>query len=213
MSCTNNVAKITPTMDYHTIQNRVIANYPETTIDLGIVYEGDDFEVAKEYGKIIYSHTVKNPFQINKKIIGAYCVMKNRRGEFITVMDKAELDKCKNMSKNKSEWSCWRQWEGEMCLKTVLKRACKRYFFDEVKDLLDEDNENYDLNLNQSKNSPFTHFMELIKNFSEDKRKILVEQWEALNNNLTAQRDLFYKVKKGIWDKDTEVDFYDDHNK
>ena len=195
------VAKITQTMDYHEIQNRVIANYPETVVDLDLIYDGDVFTIKKENGRISYQHDINNALDNQKKITGAYCLIRNRRGESLTVMNKAELDKCRSMSKNRNEWSCWNQWTGEMCLKTVLKRACKRYFYDEVSDLLEEDNKNYDptgqnvYKPEQKVSTPFQQFMNLIKTLPEDRQMELMGQWEDVADDTNKCREL-YKMAK-----------------
>jgi hypothetical protein len=38
--------------------------------------------------RVIYNHTINNPFDNNKKIVGAYCIIKNRCGEFISISIK-----------------------------------------------------------------------------------------------------------------------------
>lgn len=201
MTYNNNVIKITQTTDYHVIQNRVLNNYPETKFDIGVVYEDDIFEFSDENGKLFYNHIIKNPFKKNKTIVGAYCFLKNRKGITKAIMDKDELLKCKNMSKNQRESSAWKNWESEMCLKAVLKRACKRCFYDEVKDLLEEDNENYDLSkidesIERPKNSPFQHFLNLIKNLSN--KDDLIKEWNNADGDIKIQRSIYQKVKQSI---------------
>jgi hypothetical protein len=46
----------------------------------------------------IYSHQVANPFQ-NTKIIGAYCIIKTRRGNFLETLNPADFEEMKKASK------------------------------------------------------------------------------------------------------------------
>ena len=110
--------------------------------DLQIVCEKDTFDFRKENGEIKYTHILGNPFSNNKKTIGAYCIIKNERGQFIEVLNMNEISKMKNVAKTKNIWNTW---EDEMILKSVIKRACKRHFKDIVVNIENLDNENYNL--------------------------------------------------------------------
>ena len=68
--------------DYMAYKQKMILSYPETKFDFSEIYEGDEFFFEKENGKVHYKHTFKDPF-VKKidKIIGLYCVIKNKRGE------------------------------------------------------------------------------------------------------------------------------------
>ena len=48
--------------DYVAYKNKMLLAYPESKIDVSLVYQGDDFSVAKESGSVVYSHNIKNPF-------------------------------------------------------------------------------------------------------------------------------------------------------
>ena len=115
--------------------------YPESVIDCQLVREGDEFDFSKESGKVIYTHKISNPFE-KKEIIGAYCIIKNKRGEFITILTKDDIDKHRKVAKTDY---IWRQWFDEMALKTVVKKACKLHFADVYQNIEEVDNENYDL--------------------------------------------------------------------
>jgi hypothetical protein len=127
--------------DYIAYKNCMLRLYPETIIDMQIVHEGDDFNFQKESGKVNYTHTLSDPFNHNKKIVGVYCVIRNNRGEFLTILTKEEIDKHRQVAKTPKIWDSW---PAEMTLKTVLKKACKN-FQDEFKDIEELDNENYSL--------------------------------------------------------------------
>lgn len=128
--------------DYHAYRNVVLRKYPETLFDQQLVYNGDDFSFRKESGKVIYSHTIANPFDTNKKIIGAYAVIKNSTGEFIDFVDMSDIEKMRKTSKMSNIWNAWLD---RMVLKSVIKRICNVNFKDVVKDIDSIDNENYDL--------------------------------------------------------------------
>lgn len=126
---------------YHGFKNKVLETYPESQIDIGLVREGDDFKLSKESGSVMYSHSVGDPFS-NNKIIGAYAVFKNKRGEFIETLNSEDFGKMKSSSRNTSTWD---KWESEFWLKSVIKRACKRHFYDIVNEIDNIDNDQYGL--------------------------------------------------------------------
>lgn len=133
-----NMAMIT----YHGFVNKILTTYPESEIDVQLVREGDDFKVAKESGSVIYTHTIANPFGDYKDhpIIGAYAVIKNKRGEKFESLNPRDYEEMKNSSKNKGTWD---KWPSEFWLKSVIKRICKRYFYDIVADIDKVDNEDF----------------------------------------------------------------------
>lgn len=133
-----------PSYDYHAYKNRVLASYPETKFDLQLVHNGDDFSFRKESGKVIYTHSINNPFDTNKQIIGAYFVIKNTRGEFLEIINNEDIAKFRASAKTSSIWNAW---FGEMVKKSVVKRACKLHFKDIVSDIDTLDNEGYDPNI------------------------------------------------------------------
>jgi len=134
--------KIIASYDYHAYKNRVLNVYPESTFDMQIVNKDDDFSFHKENGKVIYSHKINNPFNPNPEIIGTYCIIKNKRGEFLETLNMTEIQKMKSAAKTKNVWD---NWFSEMVLKSVIKRACKRHFKDITQNIDTIDNENYDV--------------------------------------------------------------------
>ena len=130
--------------DYKAYKNRVLLVYPESIIDNQLVYKDDTYKFKKESGKIIYTHEINNPFnQKDEDVVGAYCVIKNRRGEFIVTLGLEDIEKHRKVAKTDS---IWKQWFKEMCLKTVIKKACSVHFNDITTNMQEIDNEaNYDL--------------------------------------------------------------------
>ena len=129
--------------DYVAYKNKMLLVYPESKIDMAVVLEGDIFNIEKKDGKVIYSHKIKDAFAdpTEASITGAYCVIKNKRGEFETVLSKAEIIKHRNSAKTKFIWNAWYK---EMVLKTVIKKAVKYHFDDTFVEMDEEDNKNID---------------------------------------------------------------------
>lgn len=129
--------------DYVAYKNKMFLAYPESVVDLGLVYEGDTFEFKKASGKVMYTHDIANPFgSKTDSIIGGYCVIKNKRGEFLTTLSREEIDKHRKVAKTDF---IWKQWYSEMSMKTIIKKACKMHFADVYEDIEKNDNDNYDL--------------------------------------------------------------------
>jgi hypothetical protein len=155
--------------DYVAYKNKMFLAYPESTIDVALVNDGDDFMFRKVNGKVEYSHNISNPF--NKgELIGAYCVIKNKRGEFITLLNKDDIDKHRKVAKTDY---IWRQWFDEMALKTVIKKACKQHFSDIFQEIEKKDNENYELDNPLNLDLKFKQEIDSIKTIEELKEYYL----------------------------------------
>ena len=171
------------TYDYVAYKNKMYLVYPESTVDVQLVYKDDDFNVEKQSGTIRYIHKINNPFiQTEADIIGGYCVIKNKRGEFFTPLSKAEIDKHRKVAKTDF---IWKQWFKEMALKTIIKKACKTHFADVYQNIEEIDNENYNLD-----NS--TEIELEIKQTIEN-----IEDVETLNSYYMANKDIV-KDKKAF---------------
>lgn len=137
------------TFDYVAYKNKMLQVYPDSIIDCNLVYKGDSFAFEKENGKVTYKHIINDPFNHTKeKIIGGYCIIKNKRGEFITLLSTGEIEQAKKVAKTTSIWD---NWYAEMALKTVIKKAVKFHFDDIYSIMEEEDNKNYDLDLIEDK--------------------------------------------------------------
>lgn len=175
--------------DYHAYKNKVMLSYPETIFDFQIVYEGDNFTFKKESGKVLYSHSIADPFNTKKKIQGAYGVIKNRKGEFIEFLT---LDDIAKMQKTSTMKNIWTTWYDRMVLKSIIKRICNIHFKDIVKDIDIIDNETNDLNatnINESIQTDITN-----AKTQEDLTKIYndnigtIEDVESFINMLTKRK-------------------------
>ncbi len=121
----------------------MLSVYPESKIDLQLVYKDDTFSVEKSENGIKYKHVFGNVFnRTNENIIGGYCVIKNQRGEFITTLTKEDLDKHRKIAKTQNIWD---NWFVEMCMKTIFKKATKFHFDDIFESMNEEDNKEIDL--------------------------------------------------------------------
>jgi len=134
--------KVMVSYNYQAYKNRLLNAYPETKFDIQIVHKNDDFSFRKENGKVIYSHKINDPFNNDSEIIGTYCIIKNKRGEFLETLNMTDIKKMRAVAKTKNVWD---NWFSEMVLKSVIKRACKRHFRDITHNIENIDNENNDL--------------------------------------------------------------------
>ncbi len=131
--------------NYQAYKNKVLIKYPETMFDHKVVYEGDTYDFENNSGKLTYFHKPKNPFnKPDKNIIGAFCVIKNSKGDCYETLDLEEIQKMRDVAKTDYIWEAW---FNQMVLKSVIKRACKLHFKDVVlnMDLLDNEANNPDL--------------------------------------------------------------------
>jgi len=129
--------------DYVAYKNKMLLAYPETRFDASLVYAWDDFQFKKVDGEVQYSHEIANPFgQKDSDILGAYAIVRNKRGEFITLLSRDDIEKHKKVAKTDY---IWQKWFAEMCLKTIVKKACKMHFGDIFTGIEEMDNEQYDL--------------------------------------------------------------------
>lgn len=124
---------------YKAFKNKIYMVYPESEIDIQLIREGDTYNFAKESGSVVYTHDISDPFaDTEPKIKGAYCVIKNKRGEFLETLNMSDYKAMRDGSKTPSLWD---KWESEFWLKSVIKRACKRHFNDLTTALEEKDNE------------------------------------------------------------------------
>jgi hypothetical protein len=130
--------KLVITYDYHAYKNKILFSYPDTIFDFGVVFAGDEFLFRKESGKVIYSHKINDPFKVGKDIVGAYGIIKNKRGEFLELLNMSDIAKMKNTSTMKNIWEAWFD---RMVLKSVIKRICTIHFKDITKEIDIIDNE------------------------------------------------------------------------
>lgn len=127
-------------------KTKVQTIYPEVEFDVQVVKKSDEFSFEKNSGKITYHHKITKPFE-DEEIIGAYAFVKTNTGQNVEFLDRPTFEKMKSSAMLKSTWE---KWESEFWVKSVVKRVCKRRFYDVVKEIEKLDNEDYDVNNNQS---------------------------------------------------------------
>lgn len=130
--------KLIVNFDYHAYKNVVSIKYPESVFDFGLVYDNETYRFKKSDGKVSYEHEINDPFATERKIIGAYGIIKNKTGEFFETLNLDDIQKMRNTSTMKGIWEAWFD---RMVLKSVIKRICNANFHDIVKDVLSIDNE------------------------------------------------------------------------
>lgn len=131
------------TFDFVAYKNKMLIAYPETKLSLGVVYKGDDWYFSENSGIVSYTHTHNDPFnKSDENVIGVYCVIRNRRGEFLTTLDSKEIKKHRAIAKTDG---MWKKWFIEMCKKTVIKKACKYHFEDAIQEMEELDNTQTDV--------------------------------------------------------------------
>ena len=155
--------------DYIAYKNKMLQIYPETLFDVQLVRDGDKFNFSKSSGEIQYSHDMNNPFD-DTEVIGAYCIIKNKRGQFLTTLSRKEIDKHRKVAKTDY---VWKNWFDEMSLKTVIKKACKTHFEDIYSNMEELDNTQYELeNVNKEAQEK--------ESYPEEKFKENFPKWEEL---------------------------------
>lgn len=127
---------------FHGYMNKVKQLHPDVFFDVQLVKEGDKFSFKKVNGVVEYNHEFTDPFGA-KPIVGAYAVVNlnnESNDQSLELLNKEDFDKMKSSSRNNATWN---KWESEFWRKSVIKRACKVYFAEEVKALEEIDNADY----------------------------------------------------------------------
>lgn len=208
---------------YQAYRKKLLMMHPETLFDAQVVYKGDEFHFEKQSGEVVYTHEFTKPFeQTDKNIIGAYCIVKNKQGEFIELLSTAEAMKMKEVAKTKMVWN---KWESRMYLKSVIKRLCKTFFYDSFVNVEQLDNENYDLSqvgLTEAQKEAISNKIELkkikgmfqteFKKYNGDDKDALRTAWVEKHkaNDLTIE---FIKPVLNYIQYSNLLDTYSGHNK
>lgn len=124
---------------FHGYKNKVRKTYPSAKFDVQLMREGDTFKISKQDGQVHYTHDIADAFS-EKAIIGAYCVISIDGKDYFEGLNKKDFD---NMAAGSKMSYLWAKWDSEFWLKSVIKRACKRHFYDIVEEIDKNDNEVY----------------------------------------------------------------------
>jgi len=179
---------VQPNYNYQAYKNKLLNVYPGTKFDLQVVCESDSISITKQDGLISYKHEIIDAFASTKKIIGAYCIIKNEKGDFIETINLEEIEKIRSTAKTDN---IWKTWYSEMVLKSVLKRACKRHFKDIVLNMDSIDKENSDVS-EELLSFEVKHEIERCSNLLELK-KVHETFGDEYSENLTFNRLLSEK--------------------
>lgn len=186
-----NMAMVT----YNGYKNKVLETYPESEFDIQLIREGDEYSFAKESGSIVYTHNIGDPFASKEpKIIGAYCIIKNKRGEFLETLNMNDYEE---MRKGSKQTFLWDKWASEFWLKSVIKRACKRHFNDIVAEIDKVDNDEYGLSdeyMNDLKSKSKWQPSDT-SSMNEQQKEILDNQLRQRGANTEDERDTW------MWDE------------
>lgn len=188
------------TFDYVAYKNKMLLAYPESKIDASVVKDGDTFTLENINGEVIYRHIIADPFKTAdvNNITGAFCIIKNKRGEFATLLSAEDLAKHRKVAKGDFIWSAWYK---EMVLKTVLKKGCKYHFDDIFEEMNEIDNESIDL---EKVNTPIVdqekvnQVIKKINSFKDIKK--LQDYYAGLGKEFITNGDVFeaYNYQKDI---------------
>jgi recombination protein RecT len=132
-------------------------------IDATIVYQDEEFNYNPAIGTIhhIPYFAMSEVEQKSRKAIGVYSRAVLTSGENVyCFMPMWEIDKVRNVSKNKGEkWSAWNMWEEEMIKKSVIKRHFKILVsgteLEEVAEVINIEEQNNPLIKSNAKSSLF----------------------------------------------------------
>lgn len=160
--------------DYIAYKNRLLLAYPETKISFSEVYADDEFSFSNNSDGVYFTHKITSPFSRDtKNIIGVYCVIKNKRGEFLTLLDKNEIAKHKAIAKTQTIWN---HWELEMIYKTIIKKATRIHYEDVYSVMNDEDNIENDVeSLPEKRQDKFAEIRKLLKDTNADEVAFFVK--------------------------------------
>jgi hypothetical protein len=187
--------------NYQAYKNKMLLAYPESIIDVSLVYKDDTFQFQKQSGKVQYTHTIGNPFNRDETaIIGAYCVIKNHRGEFLTLLSKKDIDKHRRVAKTDY---IWKNWPAEMAMKTIMKKACKQHFKDVFSNIEAMDNQSYDLEklADTITQEQAEDFRKIIKDTGADEKRFL--EYADAKSIETIRPEMYAKCKTML---DAKVD-------
>jgi recombination protein RecT len=132
--------------------------FPDANIVVNLVKEGDIFSIKKDGDIEEFTHTIKDPFAGQDKIIGGYCYISftlgNRKIAKIETVSKAEIVKIRKSAKQDFIWEGWFEEKAKVA---IIRRGCKVIFAglnnEQIDNLVNKDNENFDLN-QETKSEP-----------------------------------------------------------
>lgn len=116
-------------------------------IQVFIVEDVEDFSYASRDGVATYDYTPKNPFfDKYTKAAGVFCYIEYEiAGRFRSIIEPLPMSEVEKIRRCAKTQKFWDSWAGEKMKVAAIKRACKVRFAAIVEDLVDFDNEDYDV--------------------------------------------------------------------
>lgn len=129
------------------------------------VFEGDKFEVIKTSDGDGYRHSIANPFPSKKdwedNLIGVYFYVRYKTAGVVTAkisqMAKDEVLQIKNLAKSGKFWG---PWFNEKAKVAIIRRGCKYLFASLTESLSKIDNEDYEVDAVEERNSTSKKWMD-----------------------------------------------------
>jgi recombinational DNA repair protein RecT len=152
-----------------------------------VVYDGDNFSLSDDSGKVKYKFEKINFVQKKEDLKLVFCVAQNTKEDVLVyeIMSREQINVVKEMSikYNPESLDIWDKFYEEMAKKTVIKRLLKTIITEQdVLDIMYKDNVN-----------DFIDFSENFTNNLEEKEEKIKKQIEETKNKLT---NLEIKLKK-----------------
>lgn len=153
-----------------------------------VIYDGDNFSLSDDSGKVKYKFEKKNFVQKKEELKLVFCIAQNSKEDVLVyeIMSKEQIDRVKEMSVkyNPESTGIWSKFYEEMAKKTVIKRLLKTIITEnDLLEVMYKDNVN-----------DFTDFSESLDKFNHlEKNEKMQKQIEETKNKLTG---LEIKLKK-----------------
>jgi recombinational DNA repair protein RecT len=113
---------------YKGFANALSKHYRNSFVQVDKIFEGDDFIANVSGATATFNHVPKNLLsQTWDKIKGAYCYFEytqqsGKEVSRLVVIDRKEIETIRSKAKSQKVWN---EWNGEMIIKAVIRRASK----------------------------------------------------------------------------------------
>ena len=103
--------------------------YDVEDVNVGLIYEGDEVEYEIKSGQMsIEQHSQSLKDRLNNQVVAAYAVIKfSDQDNHTELMGSDEIEQAWSQRRGSDRSKAHKNFYGEMCKKTVISRACKRY--------------------------------------------------------------------------------------
>jgi len=122
---------------------------PNSNVRGIVIYDGDEFNTSEVDGYTSYTHTPFDEFEDDPNKIKGIAVVISwfENGVEKQIVDKLSKKEIKKIRDCAPQDFVWSKWFVERAKTACIKRSCKRFFskVQGLKELVDLDNENYDL--------------------------------------------------------------------